>query len=364
MANLIWEHTSVMSNPLKFLLFCLTAVSTDCQILCQKHLVYPVADDRGDLRIMFYNTENFFDTINDPSHIDEEYLPTSQKKWDRARYREKTLHVFKVIAAVGGVQPPEVIGFAEIENRKVLEDIIYKTPLEKFKYNIIHQESEDQRGIDVGVIYRPDKIKCIKYEFIKVIYPWDPKKRTRDIIYFEALANKDTLHMFFNHWPSRMGGQKKSNPSRRLVALILKTKVDSILTINSHARIIITGDFNDQPKNESIAVVLGAAKPDEKISNRKLYNLSWSLKDNCHCGSYRYGAQWNMLDQFIVSGAMLTDTKHASTCLQCVHIGDFDFLLLPDTKYGSYKPFRTYQGPIYKNGYSDHLPVYIDIILH
>ncbi len=349
-----------MNSQLKSLNILLLGLALTCQLFCQQH---KALGNRGDLRIMFYNTENFFDTINDPLHNDDEYLPGSPKNWNSIKYREKTMHVFKVIAAVGGEQPPEIVGFAEIENRQVLEDIIYKTPLEKFKYNIIHKESDDPRGIGVGLIYRPDKIKCLKYEFIKVVFPWDLKKRTRDIIYFEALAKKDTLHLFINHWPSRMGGQKKSNPNRRLVALLLKSKVDSILALNRHAKIIITGDFNDQPRNESIAVVLGAVKPDQRINNLKLYNLSWALKDSCHCGSYRYGAQWNMLDQFIVSGSLLTDNKHLSTCLQCVHVGDFDFLLLPDSKYGGYKPFRTYQGPIYKNGYSDHLPVYLDLHL-
>jgi len=317
--------------------------------------------NRGDIRIMFYNVENFYDTIDDPLHNDDDYLPNSIKKWNYSRYRQKALHVFKTIVAIGGLQPPEIVGFAEIENRKILEELIFRTPLEKYRYKIIHKESDDKRGIDVGVIYRPDKIKCIRYDFIKVVFPWDPERTTRDIVYFVAVAKEDTFHMFINHWPSRMGGQKKSNPARCFVALLLKHKVDSIFQMNPLAKIIITGDFNDQPHNESLSKILHAEKPSGNIVNPMLYNLSWTLKDSCRCGSLRYGAQWDMLDQFIVSGSLINDTSRLSTCRHCVHIGDLDFLLMEDPKYGGFMPFRTYQGPIYKGGYSDHLPAYLDL---
>ena len=352
---------NVISNIQKTLFAVLFILFSLFLISGQQKKISSAPDYRGDIRIMFYNTENFYDTENDTLHDDEDFLPTSVRKWDQPRYREKCMHVFKTIAAVGGVQPPEIIGFAEIENRKVLEDLIFKTPLEKYTYKIIHKESDDKRGIDAGLIYRPDRIKCLKYDFIKVVFPWDRKKTTRDIIYFEAMAMKDTIHVFINHWPSRMGGQKKSNPNRRFVALLLKNKVDSIFTQHPGAKIIITGDFNDQPRNESLSIVLAAEKPAHDFKLKHLYNLSWPLKDSCRCGTYRYGATWDMLDQFIVSASLLTDRNSLSTCLNCIHIGDFGFLLLEDTKYGGYKPFRTYQGPIYKGGYSDHLPVYLDL---
>jgi hypothetical protein len=189
----------------------------------------------------------------------------------------------------------------------------------------------------------------------------DRKKTTRDIIYFKALIKKDTLHVFVNHWPSRLGGQKKSNPNRYFVSQLLRQKVDSLLKINPCAKILITGDFNDQPRNESLSLVLGAKKPTKIFQCSDLYNLSWALKDSCKCGTYRYGAQWNMLDQFIISGSLLIQTSLLSTCRECVHIADFNFLLIEDTKYGGTKPFRTYQGPLYMHGFSDHLPIYIDL---
>jgi predicted extracellular nuclease len=359
--SLILVPMSVMNNKFSYLFCCIFVLISVSPLCGQQKGFTTEPQKRGDIRIMFYNTENFYDTIDDPHHNDEEYLPTSEKQWNYKRYREKTMHVFKTIVAVGGIQPPEIIGFAEIENRKILEDLIQHTPLEKFNYKIIHKESDDKRGIDVGVIYRPDKIKCLKYDFVKVVFPWDNKKTTRDIVYFVAATKKDTFHVFVNHWPSRMGGQKKSNPNRCFVASLLRHKVDSIFSTNNAAKIIITGDFNDQPRNESLATILDAEKPVEIADKHALYNLSWALKDSCHCGSLRYGAQWNMLDQFIVSGSLLRDNTRLTTCVYCVHIGYLDFLLIEDTKYGGYKPFRTYQGPIYKGGYSDHLPVYLDL---
>jgi len=312
---------------------------------------------RGDIRIMFYNTENFFDTIDDPLTNDNEFLPGSAMKWNYGKYYKKVQSIYQVIAAVGEERPPEIIGFAEIENRKVLNDLIYKTPLEKYPYKIIHQESPDQRGIDVGLIYRSDIVKCLGSDFISIHFPGNENKKTRDILYFKALVNNDTLHVFVNHWPSRLGGKKKSDSGRLWVAGVLKHKTDSLFKINPEAHIIITGDFNDEPQDKSLSSALGAANSSNQTSSTKLTNLSWNLKNNCKCGTYRFTNDWEMLDQFIVSSQLLNNSAFSIS----LNIGKFDFLLKDDTKYGGYKPFRTYQGPSYKGGFSDHLPVYLDI---
>lgn len=311
-------------------------------------------------RIMFYNTENFFDTKDDPLTNDQEFLPTSKKHWTPERYNEKLHHVFQVIAAIGETDPPAIAGFAEIENRGVLNDLIHKTLLEKYPYKIIHKDSPDLRGIDVGLIYRTDKIKCLNYKFFRINFPGNPVKKTRDILYFEGLLGKDTLHVFVNHWPSRYGGKKRSEPSRIFVASVLKNKTDSILKRDPCARIVVMGDFNDDPTNESINKIFGARISADNASCKSMVDLSGILKKSCHCGSLKYGAAWNMFDQFIVSGSMLSDIG-AHTSVNDVHVAHFPFLLVTDRKYGGYKPFRTYYGPVYKGGYSDHLPVYLDI---
>jgi hypothetical protein len=321
----------------------------------------PDFQKRGDIRIMFYNTENFFDTIDDPHTDDQDFLPDSKLKWDKSRYFKKINHVYQTIAAVGENLPPEIIGLAEIENFKILNDLIHISPLEKYHYKIIHKDSPDPRGIDVGILYRADKVKYLSSAFFKIDFPENPNKKTRDILYFKGLINNDTIHVFINHWPSRRGGQKKSESGRRLVASILKQKVDSLLAINAQANIIITGDFNDQPDNKSLAVSLCALKESDPLKTTNLYNLSWKLKDDCQCGTYRLGAYWDMLDQFIISGSLLGKASGISTCSQCVHIGEYSFLLKNDEKYGGLRPFRTYTGPAYKGGFSDHLPVFLDL---
>jgi hypothetical protein len=317
-------------------------------------------EKRGDVRIMFYNTENFFDTIDNPLKEDNDFLPGSKLKWDKWRYNKKVQHIYQSIAAVGEMRPPEIIGFSEIETRKVLSDLVYHTPLEKYNYKIIHKDSPDQRGIDVALIYRADIIKCLDTSFISIRFPGNSKKTTRDILYFKALINGDTLNIFINHWPSRRGGQKKSEPARNYVAGVLKQKIDLLLKSNPKAKILITGDFNDEPDNISLSEILAAQKSFENIQPGSLYNLSWRIKDSCLCGTYRMGNYWDMLDQFIVSGSILMKGRITAS-KSSNHIGNFSFLLVEDKKYGGYKPFRTYQGPAYKGGFSDHLPVYIDL---
>jgi hypothetical protein len=316
--------------------------------------------ERGDIRVMFYNTENFFDTIDDPHTNDNEFLPGSQYQWNKSKYYKKIQSIYQVIAAVGEERPPEIIGLSEIENRKVLNDLIFHTPIEKYPYKIIHKDSPDPRGIDVALLYRSDMMKCIGSDYITICFPGNKDKTTRDILYFKALINNDTLHVFVNHWPSRRGGQKKSDPSRSFVAGVLKQKTDSIFKINPNARIVITGDFNDEPCNRSIVSELRAIRYSDEVQAWNLYNLSWNMKVKCKCGTYRHGYSWEMLDQFIVSGTLLMK-GNISTCPECNHIGEFKFLLNEDNKYGGYRPFRTYQGPAYKGGFSDHLPVYLDI---
>jgi predicted extracellular nuclease len=356
----IWEHMNIMSKYLFFQTILLFWLNSFSAIYQNDSTLYE--GKRGDIRIMFYNVENFFDTRNDSLTADDEFLPGSDKDWNNYRFKEKTIHLFKTIAAVGETFPPEIICFAEIENKKVLFELVKNTPLEKYEYEIVHYDSPDFRGIDVGLIYRKDVLKKICSQQLPISFPFDPSRTTRDILYLKALTeNSDTIHLFVNHWPSRRGGQNISEPYRIHVAKILKAKTDSILMINPCANIIITGDFNDQPYDKSLTQSLSADTPDEPYLCATLYNLSAHLLETCKCGTYRYQMNWNMLDQFIVSGNLLHFGSGLKTCSECLHIARFSFLLLEDKKYGGDKPYRTYQGPIYKGGFSDHLPIYLDV---
>jgi len=313
-------------------------------------------------RIMFYNVENLFDTYDDTLKNDEEFLPEGDRFWSYKRYKQKLHNLYKVIIAVGEWEPPDLVGLCEIENRFTLDQLIRKTPLQRFNYQFIHKESPDERGIDVALLYRKDCFQPLTYKAIEINFPDNPDYKTRDILYVKGIAiNFDTIHVFINHFPSRWGGQVNSESSRMIVAEILRRQVDSILMINTKSNIVITGDFNDQPEDKSLSSGLNAQTQYETIQAESLYNLSYYLSSEKGQGSYKHEGTWQMLDQFIVSGALLNRANKLYTSIDDVHIFDADFLLETDEKYAGKKPFRTYFGYKFNGGYSDHLPVFIDV---
>ncbi|MFC2152475.1 endonuclease [Bacteroidota bacterium] len=311
-------------------------------------------------KVLFYNVENLFDTANDSLINDEEFLPEGDRFWNNHKYYSKLNNIYKVIVAIGEWDPPAIIGLCEIENRKVLNDLVNNTPLVKFEYQIIHTESPDRRGIDVGFLYRDDLFKPIYNEAISINFPNNPESKTRDILYVKGIANNaDTLDIFINHWPSRWGGQLESEDRRLFVASVLRLKIDSILEINPKSNIIITGDFNDYPDNKSIYEVLNASQEYENIINSELYNLSSFLYQTKNIGTHKYQGEWRVLDQFIVSGNLLDNKNKAYTSYNDIHIFNAEFLLEPDEGYFGYKPKRTFIGFKYNGGFSDHLPTYL-----
>src|SRR6056297_373739 len=317
-------------------------------------------DSEDAYKIMFYNVENLFDTKNDSLKNDEEFLPDGDRYWTKFKYYQKLKNIYKVIIAVGGWNPPAIVGVCEIENRKVLTDLVNNTPLVKFEYQIVHHESPDRRGIDVGLLYRKNLFTPIYNKAIKVVLSDNPDFRTRDILYVKGVANKtDTLHIFINHWPSRWGGQLESEANRIAAARALKNTTDSIITINPCSNIIITGDFNDTPVNKSLKDILQANLLFKTIESDKLYNASYYLQQTQNTGSHKYQGEWAMFDQFIVSGNMLNNKNRLYTTLDNVHIFSQDFLMEPDESFFGYKPNRTFIGYRYNGGYSDHLPIYL-----
>jgi predicted extracellular nuclease len=317
---------------------------------------------RGDMRVMFYNVENLFDIHDDKLKSDEEFTPEGVRYWTEDRYQKKLFNISKVIAALGQWDLPEVIGVCEIENRTVLEDLIKKTALSQFQYRIVHKESPDSRGIDVGFLYRKDKFKPIVYEAVPVIFPFEDSRSTRDILYVKGTTNSDdTLHFFINHWPSRYGGQLESERNREYTASVLRHKVDSLFSVHVNPNIIIMGDLNDYPVNYSITNILKAQTEYDDIQTEELYNLSWYLQEVKGKGSHKYEGKWGVLDQIIVSGELLSSTKHINTSLNHAHVFEAPFLLEPDVHNTGFITFRTYVGFKFHDGFSDHLPVYLDL---
>lgn len=311
-------------------------------------------------KIMFYNVENLFDTFNDSLKNDEEFLPDGDRYWSKYKYYDKLKNIYKVIIAVGGWNPPAIVAVGEIENRRVLNDLVYNTPLVKYEYQVVHHESPDRRGIDVGLLYRKELFKPVYDKAISINFPDEPNYKTRDILYVKGIANEiDTLHIFVNHWPSRWGGQLESEDNRITAALTLKKHVDSIISVNANSNIIITGDFNDTPINKSLKDILKAKLEFEPIENDHLYNLSYHLQETQNIGSHKYQGEWAMLDQLIISGHLLNQNNPLYTTLNDAHVFNKDFLLEPDESFFGYKPRRTFIGYKYNGGFSDHLPIYL-----
>lgn len=347
-----------MKNSLCFLLVLLSPLTSYSQSKSKGEL----DGLRADYRILFYNVENLFDTKDDSLKNDAEFLPQGAKYWTWKKYQDKCAKIAKTIIAVGGWELPEIVGLCEIENRKTLNGILYSTPLKKANYRIIHQESPDHRGIDVALFYQPDRFFPIDTAFLELTYNKSSQSTTREVLYVKgATHTDDTLHLFVNHWPSRWGGQLESEYKRISAALLLRSKIDSIFQVNTKAKIIIMGDFNDYPDNKSLSETLKSKDPGKEIINNELYNLATTLKKQNSIGSYKYKGIWGMLDQFIVSGALINPNGVLHTQASNMFIFAPDYLLENDNSYKGIRPYRTYVGYTYHGGFSDHLPVYLDL---
>lgn len=307
--------------------------------------------------IVFYNVENLFDTWDDPLTSDEEFTPANKKHWTRDRFENKIKMIYKTLITAGNGQFPDIIGLAEIENLWVIEQLISKTPLNKVPYGIIHKESPDPRGIDVALLFRKDRVIPIDYEHISVSSGGKYGFNSRDILHFKAELGKEQIHFFINHWPSRSGGYIETKVKRDITARILKNSIDSLLMKNPKTNILLMGDFNAAPKEKCFTAILKALPYPGNKNPYCLINLSTLWTKHAE-GTIRNGGQWEVFDQIICSNNLLSNntlkilTEQSSIC-------NFEFLLEPDRTFLGKKPFRTYLGPEYHGGISDHLPVRI-----
>lgn len=303
------------------------------------------------VEVVFYNVENLFDTIEDPEIWDDHFLPDSVKKWTQERYEKKLVDLAKVLTEISEDGLPEVIGVCEVENRQVVEDLFNTDSLGNRKFKVIHEQSPDFRGIDVALAYDSEVLSELYHEKINVSFSFEPEKTTRDILYAKLLSCGDTLHFFVNHWPSRRGGQEASEPKRLKAATVLRTKIDSILLKDKTAKIIAMGDFNDYPNNNSMIEVMNC----EPGANQMLTNLTYDFHEN-GLGTYNYKGEWGMLDQFIVSDGLLYSAEGCAASDSAVAVFKQDWMMyFPDS--GEPSPNKTYGGPNYYGGYSDHLPI-------
>ncbi len=316
------------------------------------------------LRVMFYNFENLFDPFDDTLTIDEEFLPGGSRNWTYSRMLRKLNNIYRVVAATGEWEAPAIIGCCEVENRFVLEKLIYQTPLKKFGYQIVHQESPDPRGIDVALIYRPDRFRPLESEWIPVCIPGG-SSCSRDILHVKGtLLEGPIINVYVNHWPSRYGGPAETVDKRAYTARLLRSNVDTVFLSDEQANILIMGDFNDEPGDESLRLLTGQASNDSVFSSGSLINLmDHPYHKSLNEGTIKSAGVWGTFDQIIISSNLLLTKNDIRLATGRAEIMEADFLLVPDEKNLGFKPFRSFQGYYYTGGFSDHLPVYIDIVV-
>lgn len=339
-------------------------------------------------QILFYNTENLFDTQHDSLKNDYEFLPGQGRYWSYGRYKKKLQNIGKAIIATGGWLPPALVGLAEVENEKVLIDLTRYSLLKEANYRYVHHESPDERGIDVALLYQPSQFRLLSDSAYRIRFPENiVHKPTRDMLHVSGrIISGDTLDVFVVHLPSRSGGELQSRPARVFAAQCMKQWIDSIMSCRTSPQIIVMGDFNDSPVSASVIEGLQAQSPSRidsiGVNSKTLYNLMLPIYETSKkkrkqeqgiYGTYKWQGEWEIIDQFLVNDALLqkgnadqSKRKGLYFTTPKAEIVQHNFLLEPDLKEFGVRPFRTYYGYKYQGGFSDHLPITIRgvIFLH
>lgn len=312
------------------------------------------------VRIGFYNVENLFDLEDDPNTLDDDFTPTGRQKWTEDRYQTKLDRIGEVVEGMGF---PTLLGLSEVENEQVCVDLAASSRMKKSGYQVVHFDSPDKRGIDVALLYQKKQFKVLEKETIRInfpseVIPDEPDYTTRDVLVVKGiLGKKETVHVLVAHMPSRRGGLQASEPKRLYVASQIRAKVDEIYAENPNANIVLMGDMNDETDNKSIAETIDAQQLTLRPAASQLYNCFAAL-DEKGLGSYNYRGNWNMLDQVILSSSFFDEKSKLKFADATIY--QQEKMMYQDKKFGA-KPNRTYGGPNYYGGYSDHLPVFVEL---
>ena len=293
----------------------------------------------ADAQIFCWNLENYFDAVDDPDTADEAFTPGGEHHWTRRKYESKRNLIAKTIIASAECfegDLPAVVGLCEVENGAVLRSLLEDTPLAKFRYRSVHRESPDPRGIDVALLYDPERVQLLASDFITI-----KEFATREIVYAKVALRRDTLHIYVNHWPSKYSGVKASEVKRQAVCDALLAHLDSLRAVEPDAKVIAMGDFNDTPQAPSMVRLCERAG---------LENLSNNIS-----GTIKFKGKWETIDQLLASPA-------AAAEITAVNAYEPDFLLEEDKSFMGRKPRRTNIGPRYNGGASDHLPIVAKIL--
>lgn len=316
--------------------------------------------------VAFYNLENLFDTINNNGKYDLEFSPEGSKKWDGRKYWSKIHNMAYALSQMTSKTTPEgpaVIGCSEIENITVLNDIVAAEPLKDRGLKVIHHDSPDARGVDVGLLYNPKFFRPLRVTNHTLRIPELPNFKTRDQMCVvgllgDKLKGYARVAVIVNHWPSRRGGEAESSWLREAAAALTAEITDSLYSIDPKIGVIVMGDLNDDPFNKSVSQTLGAVKKIGDVKPGGFYNPFWEKLDK-GIGSYIYRGGWNLFDQIIVN-SNITDGA-CGVKFRNAEVFNRQFLLQQDGQYKGY-PLRTFSGGVWSNGYSDHLPTEIFLV--
>jgi hypothetical protein len=308
--------------------------------------------------IAFYNLENLFDTIpNNPEGRDEEFTPNGSRQWNGDKYWKKINNLARAISSFTSKTTPNgpaIIGVSEIENRSVLEDLVANEQIRAWDLQIVHHDSPDARGVDVGLLYNP---KYFKLENVTNHRLTEVSFRTRDQMCVVGRLMGQRIAVIVNHWPSRLGGQEQSSPNREAAARLCRAISDSLWQVDPNIGVIIMGDLNDDPQNKSCKDVLGAKKNKKDVTDpHGFYNAFWEKLDQ-GIGTLAYKSAWNLFDQIIVSGN-IANGEDSRWSFWRAEVLNREFLKDTEGTRQGY-PLRTYSSGIFLNGYSDHFPTEI-----
>ena len=313
----------------------------------------------------FYNFENFYDTINNTTVDDEEFLPTGAKHYTSNIYHKKVSNLATVVEKIGiefNNDGPAILGAVEIENDTVLHDLITHPLLKNRHYLFVHENSKDKRGIDVALLYQPTYFTPLSHESLQVVLPAKSKESvfTRDILYVKGVLLKDTVHIYVNHWPSRRGGQKRSIEARAKAARVCRAHINTVLAGSPAAKIVVMGDLNDNPSDYSVSHALQSSGALKVIKKSDLYNpwVEVLAKGN---GTLANRDAWGIFDQILLSQNWLPPRQQGRLFLGSPHIFKAFFMIEHQGRFKGY-PLRTWDGNQFRDGFSDHFPTFLVLL--
>ncbi|MBL7956161.1 MAG: endonuclease/exonuclease/phosphatase family protein [Flavobacteriales bacterium] len=332
-----------------------------CSFLVLRTLAQETKKQYVPALVGFYNIENLYDTIDSPDTDDSEFLPSGSKQWTGERYWRKLDRNARVIAEMGKDLHPQgmaILGLCEVENRTVVEDLVKTSALKDRNYQVVHEDSPDRRGVDVALIHNPDLFKVYDHRSYRLAMA-DTSFRTRNQLLVSGVLEGDTTHVIVCHWPSRRGGEKRSEPNRKAAAELARHIIDSLLAINSNARIMLMGDLNDDPVNVSVARFARATGDKAKAVDGVFFNAMYEPYQK-GIGTLAWRDSWNLFDQIILSPALVSGVG-GEYKYYGVRIFNEGYLRQTDGNFAGY-PFRTYVGDSYQDGFSDHFPVFVILV--